>query len=359
MTVDFNPEMLVLARRSRGYTQTQLGKSAGVAGSSLSRYEAGTLPVPPENLSRLADALGYPEAFFGRHSTLVGATGGAIFHRKQQSLGAKTLYRAHACAEIRRLEITALLLSIDDSTAVLPEYPVDVFGDDPAKIARSVRASMNIPTGPIFNLTETLERNGCIVVAHDFGARQLDGFSQRPQYPPSFVHLNGDLPPDRWRWTLAHEIGHLVMHNDPMAAPGVVEQQADLFAAEFLTPAHQIRPMLDGLTFQKLGGLKREWKVSMQALIMRAYQLGVISAAQRRSMFMQLSRAGYRLREPPTLDPPVEKPSRMKQLARRHLAELDYGLTELCALLAITEAEFRKHYTDDIFASVDQILQGF
>ena len=358
MTLLFNPEMLQLARQSRGYTQRQLANLADVAGSSLSRYEAGTLPVPPENLSRLAGALDYPEAFFTRKSTLLGVTGGAVFHRKQQSLGAKTLYRAHACAEIRRLEITTLLRSLED-TAVLPEYPVDVFGDDPAKIARSVRASMNIPTGPIFNLTETLERNGCIVVAHDFGARQLDGFSQRPQYPPSFVHLNSALPPDRWRWTLAHEIGHLVMHNDPMAAPGTVEQQADLFAAELLTPAHQIRPMLNGLTFQKLGGLKREWKVSMQALIMRAHQLGAISAAQRRSMFMQISRAGYRLREPPTLDPPVEKPSLMKQLAQRHLAGLDYGLTELCALLAITEAEFHKHYTDDIFASVDQILQGF
>ena len=267
MTVEFNPEMLGLARRSRSYTQSQLAKWAGVAGSSLSRYEAGTLPVPPENLSKLADALGYPEVFFSRNSTLLGVTGGAVFHRKQQSLGAKTLYRAHACAEIRRLEITTLLRSLEDTTAVLPEYPVDVFDDDPAKIARSVRASMNIPPGPIFNLTKTLERNGCIVVAHDFGARQLDGFSQRPQYPPSLVHLNGDLPPDRWRWTLAHEVGHLVMHHDPMAPPGVVEQQADLFAAELLTPAREIGPMLNGLTFQKLGGLKREWKVSMQALI--------------------------------------------------------------------------------------------
>ena len=49
----------------------------------------------------------------------------------------------------------------------------------------------------------------------------------------------------------------------------------------------------------------------------------------------------------------------MKQLAQRHLADLDYEISELCALLALTEAEFLKHYTDDIFASVDDILKGF
>ena len=73
-----------------------------------------------------------------------------------------------------------MLASLGSTEPILPEYPVELFDDDPAKIARSVRATMNIPPGPVFNLTETLERNGCIVVAHNFGSRYLDGFSQRP-----------------------------------------------------------------------------------------------------------------------------------------------------------------------------------
>ena len=218
------------------------------------------------------------------------------------------------------------------------------------KIARSVRTAMNIPPGPIFNLTETLERNGCMVVAHDFGTRQIDGFSQRTTYAPCFLHLNRQLFPDRWRWTLAHELGHVVMHFEPTASPKLVEQQANLFAAEFMAPAHEIGHMLSDLTFQKLGGLKRNWKISMQALINRAYHLGTISERQRRSMFIRLSNAGYRTREPETLDPPVERPSWMVQLAQSHLSELEYSRTELCDFLAIGEAEFRQHYvgSDDI-----------
>ena len=83
---DFNPEMLTLARRSRELSQTQLAEMCTVSSTSVSRYEAGTLSVTDDNLSRIATALNYPVKFFCRKSTLVGAIGGAIFHRKQQGL---------------------------------------------------------------------------------------------------------------------------------------------------------------------------------------------------------------------------------------------------------------------------------
>ena len=356
----FNPEMLVLARRSREMTQTQLASTAAISAASISRYEMGALTMGADNLNRISAALGYPPNYFCRRPALIGARGGAIFHRKQQSLPPRKLYRAHALAETRRLEITTLLESLDIALLFLPEYPVEQFDDDPEKIARSVRAAINIPPGPIFNLVETLERNGCVVVTHDFGSRQIDGFSQRPTYPPCFIHVNNELPPDRFRWTLAHELGHMVMHFDPMASQSEVERQANLFAAELLAPAHEIGPQLDGLTFQKLGGLKREWRISMQALIYRAHQLGTIGERQRRAMYIKLSQAGYRTREPETLDPPVEKPYLAMRLAQRHLDELKYSRTELCELLAISDAEFRRHYigSDDILEKlgIDEML---
>ncbi len=358
----FNPEMLVLARRSRGLTQTQLASSAAVSPASISRYEMGALTMGPDILNRISAALDYPPNYFCRRPTLIGARGGAIFHRKQQSLPPRKLYRAHALAETRRLEITRLLESLDITSSFLPEYPVELYDDDPEKIARSVRVATNVPPGPIFNVVETLERNGCVVVKHDFESRQIDGFSQRPPYPPCFIHINSELPPDRSRWTLAHELAHMVMHFDPMASRSLVEDQANLFAAEFLAPAREIGPQLDGLTFQKLGGLKREWRISMQALIYRAYQLGTIGERQRRSMFIQLSQAGYRTREPETLDPPVEKPHLAVRLAQRHLDELQYARTEICELLAIGEAEFKRHYigSEDILEQlgIDEMLQN-
>ena len=359
---EFNPEMLSLARRSRALTQESLAKLSVVPRSLISRYEAGAAFPKHDHLTKLSGALDYPVRFFLRKSPLIGLGGGAAYHRKQQSLSMTKLHRAHALAEVRRLEIATLLDSMAVVEKPLPEYPVDLFDDDVEKIARSVRTLMNVPPGPIFNLTATLERNGCVVVAHDFGSRQIDGFSQRTQYGPCFLHLNSGLPPDRWRWTLAHELGHMVMHYDPMAHPKLVEEQADRFAAEFLAPAHEIAPALNGLTYQKLGGLKREWKISMQALITRAYHLRTITDKQRRTMFIRLAKAGYRTREPSTLDPPIERPARMRQLARAHLDELEYSRNELRDLLAMREKDFSQNYlpSEDILEvlGIDSILDG-
>lgn len=350
-----NPELITLARQSRGKTQTRLSTDIGVSIAELSRYEAGIRVVTDVVLSKISVALDYPAHFFRQQPKLLGPGTDETFHRKRKALSVSRLKQVYALADIRRLELAKLLESWAVVAPPIPEYPIDYF-DDPTTIARSVRAAMQIPTGPVFNMTRTLEQAGCVVVSHDFGSRQIDGFSQRSLTQPPFFHINASLPPDRWRWTLAHELGHMVMHFDPMVSPHVVEQQADEFAGEFLAPGHEIGPMLHDLTFQRLAGLKLEWKISMQALIMRAFQLGAITERQRKNMFIRLSQAHYRTREPATLDPPVEPPEVPFQLARYFMTQLAYSRSELLELLAIGERDFRSYYHDphDI---VDELVE--
>lgn len=343
----FNPEMLALARRRRQMSQVRLAEAAGTSNGLISTYEAGGAVMTEEMVERLAKVLDYPISFFRRNSEFISPTGGAVFHRKQQRLPARKLYRAHALAEIRHLEVVTMLDTLGKDLRPVIEYPVDFSEDGPERIARATRTAMNIPAGPIFNVTQTLEDNGCIIVSHDFESRQIDGFSQRTASGQIFIHINAELPPDRWRWTLAHELGHVVMHSDPWVDPKLAESQANLFAGEFLTPAREIRHALQRLTLQKLGGLKRKWKVSMQALIMRAFHLRTITARQRASLFSRLSKAGYRTREPAILDPPIEKPKFLIGLARQCLDETDYSIAELREAIAINETEFREYYSDD------------
>jgi Zn-dependent peptidase ImmA (M78 family) len=108
--------------------------------------------------------------------------------------------------------------------------------------------------------------------------------------PVFFVHE--DVPGDRERWTLAHEIGHVVMHHQP--TDGDIEEEANLFGNEFLTPAEEIGPDLLNMTLQKAAELKLYWKVSMQAIIVRAYQCRKITRNQFSYLFRQLSAKGYR-----------------------------------------------------------------
>ncbi len=346
---DVNPEMLILARKSRGKTQKQLAKDASVTQATVSKYEAGVQQIDDEVLPRFAIALDYPLRFFRQAVTIKGPGINEFFHRKRSKMRVALLHQVYALAEIRRLEIAKLLESCEEDYPRVPSLPVEDFDDDPAKIARTMRAAWQVPMGPLFNVTRTLEHNGCIIVAHKFQTRALDGFSHRSSGMPPIFHINTELLPDRWRWTLAHELGHVVMHGElgeSEITPKQAEQQADIFAGEFLAPAHELKPMLWNLDFQRLAALKREWKISMQALVMQAYRLGVINEQQRQRMFIRLSKAGYRQREPESLDPPIEDPNWPFNLVKFHLTKLQFTREELKEYLAIGEVDFRNYYRD-------------
>ena len=346
---NINPEMLTLARKSRRKTQGQLANDSGVTQAAVSKYEAGVRQVDEDVLPRFANALNYPPRFFRQAATIKGPGISEFFHRKRAKISLTLLQQVYALADIRRLEIAKLLESCEEFYPSLPSFPIQEYDDDPAKIARTVRATWQVPLGPLFNVTRTLEQNGCIIVAHDFKTRALDGFSYCSTGMPPIFHLNTELPPDRWRWTLAHELGHIVMHSEigeSGSTPKQAEQQADIFAGEFLAPGHELKPLLWNLDFQRLAALKREWKISMQALVMQAYRLGAINDQQRQRMFVHLSRAGYRQREPETLDPPIEVPSWPFNLVKFHMTELQYTREELKTFLAIEEDDFRNYYHD-------------
>ena len=353
--VNANPEMVELARRSRKLTQSQLAQQIGVSQGTISKYEVGMLPIPDGDLIKLSATLDYPTHFFMQSASNEGPSISESFHRKRQNLSATVLYQVYALAEIRRIEIQKLLKSWDRKNMGFPAFPIDEYDDDVEKVARTVRALWQIPPGPVTSITKAVEKEGGIIFEYDLGTRQIDGFSHRSTNMPPMFYLNKDVPPDRWRWTLAHELGHIVMHFDVDRPAKVIEEQADRFAGEFLAPGHELKPQLMGLDFQKLAGLKRYWKISMAALIMRAHHLKAITESQRRNMFMRLSKAGYRLREPMVTDPPSEPAGLPYRLVRFHLDELEYTDDGLCDLLAINNRDVATYYhgPSPHFAGVD------
>lgn len=88
------------------------------------------------------------------------------------------------------------------------------------------------------------------------------------------------------RFSLAHEIGHLVMHTG--VATAEMEAEANQFAAELLMPAETIRKQLRLVQLRDLGQLKAIWHVSLAALIYRAREIGEITDRHARTLFMGL-----------------------------------------------------------------------
>jgi Zn-dependent peptidase ImmA (M78 family) len=140
---------------------------------------------------------------------------------------------------------------------------------------------------------------------------------------------------------LAHEIAHLVLHAIP-ENDELMEGQADNFASNFLMPASDIRHQLVNLTLEKLARLKSYWKVSMQALLLRAMQLKTITKWQAEYLWRQIAKSGYRLREPVGI--PKEEPSMLSRLINSYMGELKFSAAELAAMLHVRLSEFSELY---------------
>jgi Zn-dependent peptidase ImmA (M78 family) len=153
------------------------------------------------------------------------------------------------------------------------------------------------------------------------------------------MFVNSEIPGDRLRYTMAHELGHLIMHQIPSSD---IENEANRFAAEFMMPEKDIGPHLRGLSLQKLASMKPVWKMSMASLLKRSYDLGKISVFMYRKLNTQISKYGYKTAEP--IEIPQEEPTVLRDLINVHLNEHGYSESELAEMLLAGHERYRKFY---------------
>src|SRR5262249_41681556 len=85
-------------------------------------------------------------------------------------------------------------------------------------------------------------------------------------------------------------------------------------------------------------------RVAMQALLMRATALEFVSRNQAQYLWKQISARRLRLREPPELDFPPEKPTVVETMLRVHRDALGYSNADLAHLLHFRELELSQFY---------------
>jgi Zn-dependent peptidase ImmA (M78 family) len=337
-----NPEMLILAREARGLSQRDVATILKVQQGTVSKWESGLMQPNEQAIEMLSQEMALTEEFFFQTEHRVfGFNSSVFFHRKQQSFPEKALKKLHARMNIVRFRLSRLLRSIEiSSTAKFQRIDPAEYLGRPDTVAAIVRSAWMLPPGPVRGVITAIEEAGGVVMNFDFGTRQIDAISEWiPPYPPIFlVNSNSEISTDRLRLTLAHEIGHVVMHRFPHPK---IEDEANVFACEFLMPRKEIKPALYRLTIPKLMDLKSIWKVSMAALIMHACRIGTISESRRRYLLIQLHHQGYRMKEPLEEEMPVERPSVFDNLVKLHLNDLGYSPSQLARLLFYRdESEF-------------------
>lgn len=343
LAIAANPAMLVLARESRGMTQADVAQAfsdgPGTEPASqgyVSKAEKGRISVAGERLAAYAAALGYPPELLAMDKEALGAGVGLVHHRRRASLAASDLRRTHAVLNLTRIQLEALLqASGQDLPHRFPEIEVDDF-DTPEEAAVEVRKAWNIGPGPITDLIAAIESAGGLVVRRPLAGRELDAVSQQMTTGNPLFLLNYGTPADRERYTLAHEVGHVVMHRMPSDEQ---ERQADEFASEFLMPARDILDALKGgLDLNRLIQLKAEWKVSMAAIVRRAHSLSAITAWRYRQLNVELSTLGYRTVEPTTIE--SEQPTAVDAIVHELRSSQNLSTIKLATITGLHEREF-------------------
>ena len=337
----FKADLMGMARELRGLSQTQLAKKLRVTQGKVSKIENGLLTPDESFVQKLSEVLRIPDRFFFRDDRVYGMP--TSFFRKRASVSQKELRAVAAELNIRRLHISRLASSLElDSIFHVPKLDLDDFDGDPTEIAAAVRYAWQMSSKPIKNLFALLEDAGCIVVPCDFGPK-IDAISQWVPDSSPMIFINRNKPMDRLRFSVAHELGHLVMHS--RAPTDQMEPEADAFAAEFLMPASEITAQIPRrLRLSDLATLKGIWKVSMAAILKRAETLNRITERQYRYLWMQMGKHGYRSKEPIELDVAPEKCTTITQMFDVHRSEFEYTDQDLLEMLDLSEDDFAAWY---------------
>lgn len=300
-----NPVMLATTRQARGLTQAELAGRAELSQALISKAESGIAEIAGERLEHVASVLGYPASLLALPAEEHALVSTCVFHRKRSSLPLSKARQVHAWLDLARVQAEELLRDLPVlDVRLLRVSPSEDADIGPRDIAEQIRGVLGLAPGPVQDLTAAIEDAGAVIVSWDLGNRKVDAVSQWLDGHRPIILSNSAAPGDRQRFSLAHELGHAVMHPGPVHQQ---EDQADRFASALLMPGNGIRAELANLDMPSLARLKSRWGVSMAALIRRARDLGTISEYRYKELNIELSKAGWRTREPVDVRP--ERPT--------------------------------------------------
>jgi Zn-dependent peptidase ImmA (M78 family) len=279
---------------------------------------------------KFAHALALPVEFFSIPPSSIPDS--AVDLRKMKTASSKDSDRAKALFK-EAYRVTAQL--VDAAEVPRPALPIvqdgePVLGPERIEeIAMQVRQRLRVdPDAAIPNVTVTLERHGIAVAplvvpgaketgdqTKHYGASHWAGVNET-----ALVCYVPGSSGDRDRFTLAHELAHVVLHTfRPHVAPDDREKEANLLASAILLPYTAIRDTIGRTsTLKSLAASKARWGASMQAIIMRGKAVGSLPEDRATMLFRQISARGWRKSEP--VEVPHERPRFV-----RSLLESQYG----------------------------------
>ena len=338
-------QRLKLARAASGLSlrSLQVAIDSLVTAQAIGKYERNEDMPSSGVLSAMARALKVSEDYLLSTDEIV--LDGVEFRKKK--IASK---REEAFVEGQTLHLLERYLAIEDALGLARvewdrprEAPYSVTAlADAENAARAVRTYWGLGIDPILNLSELLEERGLKILATDLS--DIDGLTasvrRKNDAPIPVIVIKGNTWSERKRFTLAHELGHMVMEAQPNVG---AEKAANWFAGAFLMPAEalwrEIGKHRTSISLGELVRLKDLFGASLQAITYRCHDLGIIRDAEYKRMFQMFNDQGWRsppFQEPGARDPSQEQPKRMERLCFRALTENFISESKAAELLGMS-----------------------
>ncbi|PIF75501.1 Zn-dependent peptidase ImmA (M78 family) [Variovorax sp. 54] len=318
-----------------------------VSAQAIGKYERDEMMPGSTVLFALARALNVaPEYLLSERA--IELTG--VDFRKAPQAGAKEerLVEARVLDQVERyLELEDLMPGVDEAWLAPSGVEFDIHCiEDAEQAAESLRRIWSLGIDPIPILAEILEDKGVKVIALDLPEKVSGSkaFVTRPHaYDVPVIVVNQRHNGERQRFTLAHELAHLVLRFSGLDDADQ-EKAADRFAGAFLMAQDMMHRLLGAhrtsISLGELVELKKLFKVSVAALVVRCAQLGVLPKGAYGRLWGQIRALGWN--GPDSNEPnkfPPEVPQRMERMCLRAVAENALSESKAAELLKISVRE--------------------
>lgn len=341
-------ERLKSARMLSGMSLQDLAEALDekISKQALHKYEKGEVLPDSERIQQLCKVLNVRPDYFTR-TTKVEL--GVIEYRKLTKLPAKEEMRILESVK----EYLERYLELEEIIGISPEFKnplseIDAISsnEDVENAAELLRKEWQLGSDPLYNVTQLLEDHSIKVVpvkADD----AFDGLQTWLNQLYGVVAYNESKiqKPDRIRFTLLHELAHLLLESKfGNITERAKENYCHFFAGAMLFPKssliYELGNRRSKLHIQELAALKREYGISMQAIVMRAAACGIVSASYKSGFFSMMDQMNWRIEEPAEYLG-EEKSGRFEQLIYRALAEEQISMSKAAALKNMSLADFR------------------
>ena len=343
---------LLLARKKSGHSLRSLAEAIGgrVSAQAIGKYERNEMVPSSDILSLLAKELNVTMSFLFSNQ---------IDELLEVDFRKKSTTTAKQRAEVEALVIEHLeryleiedILDLNSSQWIMPldgpHYLENL--TDAEEMAIKVRDAWNLGEDPIPDMTELLEEQGIKVLILDL-PKDFSGLtsivrrsSDRPEVPVIVISQNVTL--ERRRFTLAHELAHrLIDENSPCDH----EKASDMFAGAFLMVANHLRAQIGNvrksISYAEILDLKKMYRVSAAALLVRLKQIGILSATAVNYAFRTFAKP-WRTQEPDPIESELgsqELAKRFERLCLRAISERYISLSKGVELLRVSLSELEE-----------------